>query len=76
MSTAPSNPPPVNVGEVIVELKKLKKKYWDAAKERQRLRESLVNQPPGKYKEYRIVNVKEVRVKAHKRCAHKRLLLL
>jgi hypothetical protein len=63
------------VGQCIVELQKLKKKYGEMEKARQAIRDSLGDIKPGKYDNYMVVPVKEVRVKAHTRCAHNRLLL-
>jgi hypothetical protein len=68
--------PKLNVGEVLVDLRKLKRKYQELERNRQAFRSSVLHQKPGNYDTYKVVQVREVEVKAHFRRSHKRILIV
>ena len=68
--------PRLNVGEILVDLRKLKRKYQELERNRQAFRSSVLHQKPGNYDTYKVVQVREVEVKAHFRRSHKRILIV
>ena len=67
--------PKLDVGIVVVELRKMRKKYHELAKAQEAFRAAVLHQKPGAYESYKVVQVREVEVKAHVRRSHKRILI-
>ena len=67
--------PKLDVGVVVVELRKMRKKYQELAKNREAFRAAVLHQKPGAYEHYKVVQVREVEVRGHVRRSHKRILI-
>lgn len=64
-----------STGEVLVQLRKLRKKYSELEHNRKVFRQSVSNNEPGAYEGYKVIQIKEVKVRSYVRKAHRRIII-
>ena len=67
--------PKLDVGVVVVELRKMRKRYQELSKQREAFRAAVLHNKPGAYENFKVVQIREVEVKGHVRRSHKRILI-